>query len=108
MKKQYYQKKHDQGKLRWDLVDLETIEELAKILTYGVKKYSANSWQTVPEAKNRYWAAMMRHVKAHQAGEVRDPESGLDHLSHAFCNLYFLIWLNKHSNPKSSKTSKRT
>jgi hypothetical protein len=88
----YYVKKNDQGKLLWNLLDLSIILKIVEILTFGASKYSANSWQDVENARERYWAAMMRHLQLHQAGEVYDPESKFPHLWHAFCNLYFLVW----------------
>ena len=103
MTDEYFLKKDDAGKLRWDLLDLNNIEAIAAVLTYGVVKYSPDSWQTVPDAERRYWAAMMRHLKDHQAGDVNNPESGLPHLHHAFCNLYFLVWLQKNNTVKKNE-----
>ena len=90
----FFDKKHDHGKDRWDLLDLEVIGWIVKVLTYGAKKYSANSWQTVPEAKERYRAALFRHLEAHFRGEQFDEESKLPHIAHAFCNMYFLLWFS--------------
>ena len=85
--------KLDAQKPRWDLVDLESMEGVAKVLEYGTRKYSAHSWKNVePE---RYFGALMRHLTKHQAGEEVDKESGLTHLDHAMCNLMFLVWFHK-------------
>lgn len=37
----------------------------------------------------------MRHLVAYRNGETTDPESGVSHLSHAFCNLMFLRHFEK-------------
>lgn len=92
MNEEYNQKlKLDGGKLRYELLPVEPIEELTKILTYGANKYSANSWQNVEPFFERYYAALMRHLMAWRKGEIIDPESGLHHLSHALCCIAFLI-----------------
>jgi len=82
--------KHDTGKLRWDLLPYDAVEKVVEIMTYGAKKYAPNNWQMVK--KERYFAAMMRHIVAEIGGEDCDQESGLLHLSHAACNILFLLW----------------
>lgn len=84
-------KKFDDGKLRYDLVPPAVLKQLATVLTFGAKKYGANNWQTVPDARNRYYAAMMRHVEADRGGEVFDEESGLHHLTHALACVAFML-----------------
>lgn len=91
-------RKFDEEKLRWDLLPLDCVEECVKILTFGSKKYAPNNWQQVEDGKNRYFAALMRHLVSSRSGETIDPESGLSHLSHALCNLVFLIYLEKHGS----------
>jgi len=88
--------KYDAEKLRWDLLPIDCIEEVVKVLSMGAKKYSANNWQLVEDGENRYYAALMRHLAASRMGEKIDPESGLSHLSHVMCNVVFLLWLEKH------------
>lgn len=83
--------KFDGEKLRYELVPVEVEEELAKVLTYGAKKYSANSWQNVEPFNDRYYAALRRHLAAWRMGEKVDPESGMNHLSHALCCVAFLL-----------------
>ena len=92
----YNDKKFDQGKPRWDLIDMDTAEEEASVLGFGASKYSANSWQGVPDAEERYFAALMRHLVAYRRGEVLDPDSGLPHLAHARCNVSFLRYYQKN------------
>jgi hypothetical protein len=82
--------KADAGKPDWSLLDLRQIEGCVKVLTFGAQKYARDNWKKVPDGKNRYYAALLRHLTAWQAGEKIDPESGMNHLDHAMCNLYFL------------------
>jgi hypothetical protein len=82
----------------WDLLPLEITEETVKVLTFGAKKYSPGGWKTVPDAKDRYFAAALRHLTAYQSGEKTDPESGLSHLAHAACCIMFLQWFEKNES----------
>lgn len=84
--------KDDAEKIRMDLLPFEALEEVAKVLTFGDKKYGANTWQHVEFAEERYTAALLRHLSAHMKGERIDPESGLSHLSHMATNALFLVW----------------
>lgn len=95
--------KYDTDKPRWDLLPLDIIEELVKILTHGSKKYADNNWKFVRPFRNRYFAAMMRHIKAWQKGEVFDKESGLPTMAHVMCNVMFLLWADLYldSNEES-------
>lgn len=84
--------KFDQAKDRWDLLPYVEVEEIVKVLTFGAQKYAAWNFSKVDDWKNRYFAALMRHLTAYWAGETIDPESGLSHLSHAGCCLLFLMY----------------
>jgi hypothetical protein len=85
-------RKYDQGKPRWDLLPFGQVGEIVDVLTYGSRKYSGEGWQRTPDASNRYFAALMRHLAAWRSGEARDRETGLSHLAHAGANLLFLMW----------------
>ena len=84
--------KYDQDKLRYDLLPPECLEGIVEVLTFGAKKYAPNNWLKVPDAKDRYYAAAMRHLQAWRKGEITDPESGLHHLKHAATCLIFLLY----------------
>ena len=88
-------KKYDNDKIRYDLLDPSFEELVAKVLTFGAKKYGDHNWKNVANKTNRYYAAMRRHIASWRQGEILDSESGLPHLAHAACCLYFLIEDNK-------------
>lgn len=90
--------KMDKGKIRYDLYPPEVLEQVCQILTFGAEKYSPNGWKEVPDANNRYYSALMRHLEAWRQGEKVDPESGMPHLAHVLCNVTFLTYLNKEAN----------
>jgi hypothetical protein len=75
------------------LIPPETIKALATVLTYGAKKYKPNNWKN--GEKDRYIAALYRHLEAWRSGETCDEESGLEHLAHAMANIAFLHYLDK-------------
>lgn len=87
--------KYDNGKPRLDLVPPGIIEAVGVVRTYGIGKYGdSESWNTVEPS--RYRAAMMRHLCAYlRDPKSKDEESGLSHLSHAACNIAFLLELEK-------------
>ena len=82
--------KFDDGKARHELIYYPAIIGIAKILTFGAKKYADNSWQNLPNRKTRYFSSLMRHLLAYWMGEKTDDESGMSHLDHAMTNLMFL------------------
>lgn len=99
MKENYYNLKYDKGKLRWDLLELELIKPIVKVLTYGFKKYKkAESWKEVPDGQERYFSSLMRHLEAYRTGKKVNGESKIKHLWHAMCNIYFLIWFEKEGS----------
>jgi len=85
--------KFDTDKLRYDLIPPSAMKALAEVLTYGAKKYKPNNWRNGD--KDRYIAALYRHLEAWRAGEQKDDESGMIHLAHALTNVAFLIELEK-------------
>ena len=82
--------KHDAEKLRYDLIPPEAMEELAKVLTHGATKYEDHNWARGMKW-GRVFSALMRHMWSWWKGENVDPETGYSHLSHALCNLVFLV-----------------
>ena len=87
--------KDDFAKLRMELVDPEFMEEIAKVLTYGAKKYADDSWKKLENPSKRYIGATMRHLFARLRGEKCDPESGFPHLYHVATNLMFLMYFER-------------
>ena len=86
--------KFDGDKTRMDLLMCgcaKSLEQTAKVLTFGAKKYADDNWRLVPDAKKRYNAALHRHLNAYYQGEKLDKETGLSHLAHAQCCLTFLL-----------------
>ncbi|MES0134530.1 DUF5664 domain-containing protein [Mesorhizobium sp. M0016] len=64
------------------------VEDVARVLDFGQKKYSANNWR-----KGGSWNTVMdcafRHMNKIARGETHDDESGLHHYAHVGCNIAF-------------------
>lgn len=82
--------KHDQGKVRLELLPPELLFGIGEILTFGAKKYADRNWE-LGMNWSRPFGAMMRHMWAWWRGDPCDPETGKSHLWHAGCCLAFLI-----------------
>lgn len=81
--------KKDAGKLRMELIPTSAMKSLGRVLTFGAKKYSPNSWKKV-EA-DRYIGALLRHIVRFMDDPLgKDDESGLYHIEHVLCNAAFL------------------
>lgn len=82
--------KHDQDKIDFALMPIIPLTEVAKVWTFGKKKYTAWNW-TRGFLWSRPYAASLRHIFAWASGQKYDPETGLHHLAHAVCCLMMLI-----------------
>ena len=82
--------KHDTDKVDFALVPIHSLTEVAKVWTFGKKKYTAWNWKG-GFIWSRPYAAALRHIYAWARGEDKDPETGLPHLAHAICCLQMLI-----------------
>jgi hypothetical protein len=82
--------KYDTGKVPLELLPPEALTEIAKVLAFGAEKYGRHNWRK-GMAWSRLIGAILRRLFAWMLGEDKDPESGLSHLSHAGCDLLFLL-----------------
>ena len=83
-------RKFDNDKLQYGLLPPHALKATVEVLTFGAQKYEPNNWIYVPESKQRYFDAAMRHLWAWKEGEQNDPETGKNHIAHAMCCLMFL------------------
>lgn len=73
--------KFDENKPRMDLLPMDALLEVAKVLTFGSKKYGDRNWEKGIDPQ-RLRAAQLRHDAATEMGEFIDSESGLSHVAH--------------------------
>src|SRR5574343_424694 len=89
--------KYDGEKPDHSLVPPFFLEELARLATFGGKKYAPNNWQKV-KPKKRYYAAAARHLTQYlqavllgDKAKQFDDESGIHHLVCVAINCAFLF-----------------
>lgn len=92
--------KADAGKPQLTLVPRQILFDIAKVRTFGVKKYGdSDNWKKVEI--QRYRDAAFRHFMAYlDDPQGNDEESGLSHLAHSACNIAFLCELEKRGTNK--------
>lgn len=82
--------KHDDEKIKYQLVPQYAERQIARVFTFGSRKYGEFNWQ-----KGFKWTrligSMKRHIAAFEYGVDIDEESGLYHLAHAGANLMMLL-----------------
>jgi hypothetical protein len=89
--------KLDSGKPRWDLLPLEVIEGVVRVMSVGAAKYSPDGWKSVPDGDKRYFSAMMRHWMKMQAGEYLDDGPGGTGEPHWGCFLTNAVFLSYYA-----------
>ena len=68
------------------------LERVADVGTYGANKYTKSGWKSVPQAAERYYDALWRHLLRDAMGEVVDVESGLSHKAHIAWNALAVLY----------------
>jgi len=82
--------RYNDGKPRLALNPPVALTEIAKVWTFGAKKYDSFNWY-----KGLTYTSILdsleRHIQAIKMGEDVDPESGCLHAAHAGCNIMMLL-----------------
>ena len=84
--------KHDDGKIRFDLLPDDALTLVAEVLTQGAAEYGDRNWEEGISA-SRLEAAARRHMTRWKLGQDNDPKSGMSHLVHAACDLLMMVAL---------------
>lgn len=94
--------KYDTDKPDYSLIPPYALDDLAKVLTYGAKKYDRHNWKKLDNLEDRYFAAAQRHLWAIKRGELLDEETGVHHAAHAVaCMMFFLEHYHLHQTQHS-------
>lgn len=82
--------KFDEGKLRFDLLPLDALEEIVRVYTFGAQKYGDRNWEK-GIVYSRFVGASFRHILSWFKGSKADEESGIHPLAHAAWSLIALL-----------------
>ena len=83
--------RYNAGKLRYDLLPVDAIRELTKVMTMGAEKYEARNWEKGFKWMEDCFGSLQRHAQAFAGGEDRDAESGQLHMAHVMWNAMALV-----------------
>ena len=98
--------RHNEGKLKWSLVDFDSLSPMVSVLAFGAKKYEIDNWK-----KGLYTTevceSLLRHIFAYLNGEDSDPESELSHIGHIQVNAMFLGYMDKNMKEFDDRRGKK-
>lgn len=86
--------KHDAEKVRYELLPSHALDQVAKVFTFGARKYADENYLK-GTGWRRYIGAALRHLHAFARGEDNDPETGVSHLAHLACCALMLLELQR-------------
>lgn len=95
--------RYNQGKLRWSLVDFESLEPMVRVLEFGAQKYSDHNWKKGLSI-TEICESLLRHTFAYMSGEDMDPESNMSHIGHIQCNAMFLSYMHHKRKDKDDRS----
>jgi hypothetical protein len=81
--------KDNRGKPRVELLPVEPLLAVGRVLGFGAAKYKPNNWRLGLSWSQTIGSAL-RHIFAFAGGEDMDSESGEMHIDNAICQLMFL------------------
>lgn len=93
------------GKLRWELLPLPTLEKVVEVYTKGAEKYGPNNWQNLPDGYQRYKAAMLRHLVEYEKGNEIDSDTGCHHLAQVAWNALAILHIQTANSQPHKEVS---
>lgn len=88
------ERKND-NKTQFSYLDLESMEDMCKVLEFGAKKYARDNWKKGFPVSSII-DSLMRHLNEIMKGNLIDQESSLPHYAHIQCNAMFLAFTLKN------------
>jgi hypothetical protein len=98
------------GKLNWNLMPFEELEEVMKAIQFGADTYQPDGWKQSQDPFE-FFAAIMRHITAWNIAvgnqfALEDLDSRLNHMAHVAANALFLLYFDKRRRIDDEKMSK--
>lgn len=84
--------RYNEGKPRWSLLPMKTLEGAVKVLEFGSEKYEDYNWVKGLHVRGVY-ESLQRHLNSFMDMEDFDKESGLHHIDHVICNAIFIKYM---------------
>jgi len=86
--------KRAENKPQIQLLPVDALMEVARVISHGAGKHGANSWRDEPTPWTERFGSMLRHTYAALNGQDVDPDTGADgcyHLAEAIAQGLFLL-----------------
>lgn len=78
---------------RYELIERELIDRIAKVMTQGAAKYGEYNWRKFNEEQVK---DIPRHAFKHMVDYMHGDQSE-DHLANAACNIMMAMWFEENS-----------
>lgn len=93
--------RYNEGKLRWSLIDWESLEPMVQQLMFGERKYSRNNWMNGMKISSIEDSLKRHLVEIHKDPFAVDDESGLPHAAGLLCNAMFMSYYTTTEHGKA-------
>lgn len=80
--------RYNKNKLRWSLVDFDSLQPLVQVLEFGCQKYAKDNWKLGLD-RTEILESLQRHLVELFKKEELDEESKLKHIGHIMANAMF-------------------
>ena len=87
--------RYNTGKPKLSFVHPIIMEEIARVMEYGAKKYARDNWRKGLPI-NSIIDSALRHLMDFKEGSTYDKESNETELGHAACNIMFAMYVLKY------------
>lgn len=103
--------RYNSGKLRWDLIDWESVEEMVRVLEKGAERYAPDNWKKGLH-REEMLESIQRHLVALFKKEEIDSDPGFltHHMGNIMCGAMFYLYhyrnksfSKERNNPFKSK-----
>lgn len=92
--------------VRYDLLEPEFMDGMAKIMGVGAKKYGENNWKSGLTGANSGLNHALKHINEYMRGEINDYGDDETHLEQAAVNLMFEAFHRRKAKKEANRVRK--